>query len=153
MLWMRRVIRESNTDLYIRTISLSDKKALVVNVEELPEGEIGDMLQPARISLHLRGRDLQASCIWTVVCTTMFRWIFCWTRGMRILLHSAFTASASTAHQHSGECKVLQRRSRRGTDRSSGVRCGEMQTRHEDGLLRCYAPYIWTEGCALLHRC
>lgn len=39
-----KVIRESNTDLYIRTISLSDKKALVVNVKELPEGEIGDML-------------------------------------------------------------------------------------------------------------
>lgn len=39
-----KVIRESETDLFIRTISLSDKKALVVNVKELPDGEIGDML-------------------------------------------------------------------------------------------------------------
>ena len=37
-------IRSSDRELYVVTYSLSDRQPLVVNVKEVPDGEIGDML-------------------------------------------------------------------------------------------------------------
>lgn len=37
-------IRRSDRELYITTFSVSDRKSLIIDVKEAPEGEIGDML-------------------------------------------------------------------------------------------------------------
>ena len=51
-------IRNSEKELYVVTYSLSDRKPMVVNVKEVPEGEIADMLMASAYLIGFRREKL-----------------------------------------------------------------------------------------------
>ena len=51
-------IRESKHDLYVVTYDLSERKPLVVNVKETPQGSIGDMLMASAYLIGFQRRPL-----------------------------------------------------------------------------------------------
>lgn len=51
-------IRSSNRELYIVTYSLSDHKPMVVNLKEVPDGEMGDMLLASAYLIGFRREKL-----------------------------------------------------------------------------------------------
>ena len=51
-------IRSSSRELYVVTYSLSDRQPLVVNVKEVPEGEIADMLMASAYLIGFRREKL-----------------------------------------------------------------------------------------------
>ena len=51
-------IRNSEKELYVVTYSLSDRKPMVVNVKELPDGEIADMLMASAYLIGFRREKL-----------------------------------------------------------------------------------------------
>ena len=51
-------IRNSEKELYVVTYSLSDRKPMVVNVKEVPDGEIADMLMASAYLIGFRREKL-----------------------------------------------------------------------------------------------
>lgn len=60
-------IRNSEKELYVVTYSLSDRKPMVVNVKEVPDGEIADMLMASAYLSAFVGKSWAANIIWTAV--------------------------------------------------------------------------------------